>query len=363
MARALAAANQAGAEQLLITNPVDVGYLTGFLGGDSFLLLGAGEDHRPVIISDFRYEEELHPLKRFCNIHIRTGQMVEAVAALLADLGVGQLGLQSEHVTLAMRRALGRQAKGVELIETAGILTTLRARKDASEVALIQKAVRIGQDALEAVLKVIDKKVGRGGSMTEVQIAALLEMEMKARGSSKPSFESIVAARSKGSLPHYRPGTVLLSRNQPLLIDWGAIWNGYHGDMTRTLCWGKWPRKLADVYRVVLEAHQRAASALRAGRTTVEIDKIARDLIAEAGYGDRFGHGLGHGIGLDIHENPRLTHMADPAPLEAGHVVTIEPGVYLPGVGGVRIENDYLVTDTGAKCLCTMPKDLDWATR
>jgi Xaa-Pro aminopeptidase len=188
-------------------------------------------------------------------------------------------------------------------------------------------------------------------------------MEMKSRGSSKPSFETIVAARAKGSLPHYQPGSVKLTRNQPLLIDWGAIWKGYHGDMTRTLCWGSWPRKLASVYAIVLEAHQLAAGQLRAGMSTFEIDKIARDHITAAGYGERFGHGLGHGIGLDIHENPCLSHMAEPVALEPGHVVTIEPGVYLPGVGGVRIENDYVVTTSGAKCLCTMPKDLDWATR
>lgn len=362
LSRAVQASHTAGAAHLLVTSPVDVGYLTGFLSGDSYLLV---DGQRPVIISDFRYEEELEPLRPTCDVLIRKRSMVEAVVGLLADLGVSQLGVQAEHMTLAIRGSILRQAKGIDLVETSGIVAELRARKDDTEVALLRKAIRIGQDALQATLKVVDRKVGRGrgGSMTEMEIASILESEMKARGSAKPSFETIVAARNKGSLPHYRPGSVKLSRNQPLLIDWGATWQGYHGDMTRTMCWGRWPKKLAEVYRVVHEAHEMAASQLRAGKTTLEIDKVARDHITAAGYGERFGHGLGHGIGLEVHENPRLTHMLEPSPLEAGHVVTIEPGVYLPGVGGVRIENDYLVTEGGAECLCTLRKDMEWATR
>jgi Xaa-Pro aminopeptidase len=186
---------------------------------------------------------------------------------------------------------------------------------------------------------------------------------MKCRGSPKPGFETIIAARANGSHPHYRPGPQKLGRNQGLLIDWGATYAGYHGDMTRVVCWGKWPKQLAEIYAIVLEAHEAAAAALRPGALTREIDKIARDIITGAGYGEQYGHGLGHGIGLDGHEEPRLSHMMAGTPLEPGHMVTVEPGIYLPGVGGVRIEDDYLITARGSENLCSLPRSLKWATR
>lgn len=344
----------------LVTNPVDVGYLTGFLGGDSYLLLGG---RRPMVISDFRYEEELEPLKPFCDVVIRTKAMTDAVAAAAMELGVQRLGVQGEHMTLGLRQALGTRVRGVKLIETSGLVSRLRVKKDAGELALIRKAIRIQEQALEAVLPWIGKTLKATGSVSEQAIAAELEREMKVRGSSKPGFETIVGAGANGSLPHYRPGPFKLKRNQPLLIDWGAIFQGYHGDMTRVFCWGKWPAKIAEIYRIVQDAQEMSAAALRPGRTTVDVDRIARDYIAAHGYGERFGHGLGHGMGLDGHEEPRLSHMGEPRPLEPGMVVTIEPGIYLPGVGGVRIEDDYVITAKGAENLCTLPKSLAWATR
>ncbi|MGD9691036.1 MAG: M24 family metallopeptidase [Phycisphaerales bacterium] len=368
----LAATSKPAVEHLLITNPSDVAYLTGFLGGDSYLLVsapGAGGSEkasRPIIISDFRYQEELEPLKPFCRVHIRSGAMTEAVGAVLAERRIKELGLQAEHMTLAGRKMLAQAARSVRLVETVGLVSSLRAVKDASEVAHLRAAIRIQEAALKATLPAITRALARNagrGSISEAEIAAVLESEMKTRGSSKPSFETIVAARAKGSLPHYRPGSVTLTRNQPLLVDWGAIHAGYHGDMTRVFCWGRWPARLRDAYTIVLEAHDLAAQALRAGALTTDVDAAARDHIKAAGLGDYFGHGVGHGIGLDIHEDPRVSHMARATPLVAGNVVTIEPGVYLPGVGGIRLENDYLVTEKGSENLCTLPLSLDWATR
>ncbi len=351
----------AGVPALLVTNPIDVAYLTGFLGGDSYLLVGPP---KAVIISDFRYQEELSEAASRCDIHIRKGSLVEAAAQVVGQAGVTRLGVQGEHMTLNLRQALGRQAKGVKLVETSGLIARQRLKKDDHEVGLIRRGVRIQQEALEAILPVIGRRLKkRAGSITEAEIAALLEAEMKTRGSSKPSFDTIVAARAMGSRPHYAPAAVKLTRGQPLLIDWGAIFKGYHSDMTRVICWGRWPRGLDEVYRIVLHAHEAAAAALAPGKSTREIDGVARGIIKDAGYGDRFGHGLGHGIGLDIHEEPRLSHNAADVALEPGHVVTIEPGIYLPGVGGVRIEDDYLITERGARNLCTLPKTLEWASR
>lgn len=350
------AIRKAGAGHLLVSNPLDVAYLTGFHGGDSYLLVG---EHRPIIISDFRYEEELEVVRGLANVRIRRGAMSAAVVGLLNELRVKLLGIQSEYMTLAERdvlvHALGRGGSK-RLMPTTGLVASMRAIKDETEIALIRHAVRIQEAALLAVLPTI--KAGQ----TELEVAARIEAEMKSRGSSQPGFATIVAARANGSFPHYRPHGVTLAKGQPLLIDWGAIYEGYHSDMTRTFSLGRWSPQMREIYLIVLEAQEMAAAALAPGRSTREIDAIARGHIAKAGYADRFGHGLGHGIGFNGHEDPRLSHMTGDAALEVGHVVTVEPGIYLPGVGGVRIEDDYVVTETGATRLCSLPKDLDWAT-
>jgi Xaa-Pro aminopeptidase len=222
---------------------------------------------------------------------------------------------------------------------------------------LITKAARIQEAALEAVFKYLKPGV------TEREVAGRLEAEMKMRGSREPGFQTIVAAGATGSLPHYRPEGRKLEKGKTVLIDWGAVYDGYHSDMTRVFSLGKWPSKIEEIYRIVLEAHEAAAAALAPGKTTQEIDGIARKIISDAGYGLQYGHGLGHGIGMNGHEEPFLSHMLAPVTLEAGNVVTIEPGIYLPGIGGVRLEDDYLVTASGSKNLCKMPRDLKWAKR
>ncbi|MBL8763900.1 MAG: aminopeptidase P family protein [Phycisphaerae bacterium] len=345
-----------GCAALLVTNPKDVAYLTGFLGGDSYLLVGAT---RSVLVSDFRYAEEVRVVEGIAEVFMRKGPLLDAATEVVRSAlsKSDPLAVQDEHVTVAQRRSMGRALKGRRVVGTNGLVSGLRMRKDASEVAHIRRAIRIGEAALSDVLE--ELKPG----MTELEIAGRLEWEMKRRGSVTPSFSSIVCARTNGSRPHHRPGTTRAGANSSVLIDWGAMWEGYHGDMTRTIALGRWPSELRDVYGLVRDAHEAAAAALAPGRTTVEIDAAARDVITGAGYGERFGHGLGHGIGLDIHESPMLSSVLPAFRLEAGHVVTIEPGVYLPGVGGVRIENDYLITERGAENLCRLPTSLEWATR
>lgn len=345
-----------GLDALLVTNPVDVGYLTGFLGGDSYLLIeGPAGASKPTILSDFRYEEELAPVKPLCEIVIRTRGMSEAALELVASQR-GRTGVQSEQITLAEYGALAASLGPQRVVPTTGLLAGLRAVKDSTEVSLIRAAIRVQEAALKAVLPTL--KPGQ----TELEVAARLESEMKVRGASAASFNTIVAARTNGSLPHYRPSRATLAAGQPLLIDWGAVVCGYRGDMTRAFALRKWPKQVKEIYAIVLEAFEAAAAAVHPGRTTLEVDRIARELIAKKGYGERFGHGLGHGLGMNGHEDPRVSHMAPPRPLEPGHVITIEPGIYLPGVGGVRIEDDFLVTADGAENLCTLPRDIGWAT-
>ena len=345
---------------LLVTNPKDVGYLTGFLGGDSYLLVPglAHKAPRPRIISDFRYKEELEPVASLADVFIRSKSMVEAIAEILGGPSgeeQSKVGVQAEHMTIAEKAVIGRKIGAKRLADTTGLIGKQRIIKDDSEIALIRKAARIQEAALEAVLPTI--KPGQ----TETEVAARIEAEMKTRGSSEPGFQTIVAAGPNGSLPHYRPKQKKLAAGKPVLIDWGAVYQGYHSDMTRTFSLGKFPSKIAEIYAIVLEAQQTAAAALAPGKMTTEIDGIARKIISKAGYGDFFGHGLGHGIGLMGHEEPRLTNMLTGTRREPGMVVTVEPGIYLPGIGGVRIEDDYAINDKGAVNLCSMKKDMEWA--
>lgn len=361
-----------GVAALLVTNPKDVGYLTGFLGGDSYLLvpadLGVSRTTIPTLISDFRYKEELEPVEaaKVARVFIRSNSMTEAVAeVLLAFFAQGgidadaRVGVQAEHMTIAEKatiaRRLGAGGKG-RLADTTSLVARQRLIKDAFEIGLIRKAAKLQEAALEAVLPTI--KPGH----TELEIAARLEAEMKSRGSSEPGFQTIVAAGPNSSLPHYRPGPKKLAAGKPVLIDWGAVYRGYHSDMTRTFTLGKWPAKVREIYQIVLEAQLAAAAALAPGKSSVDIDEVARKHITKHGYGDFFGHGLGHGIGLNGHEEPRLTNMLAPTKLVPGMVVTVEPGIYLPGVGGVRIEDDYVITEDGADNLCSLPKDIEWST-
>jgi len=260
-----------------------------------------------------------------------------------------------QHRTEFSKPIRAASKSSVKLVATRGVLSDLRAIKDAFEIRAIRKSVKLQEEAMEATLPQLE--VGQ----TETEVAAILEYEMRWRGADGPSFQTIAAARANGSKPHARPGSTRTASSRPLLIDWGARLDGYCSDMTRTFCFGRWPKVMREIYEVTLEAQIAACEAVRPGITGAELDAVARDIIEAAGYGDRFGHSLGHGIGLDVHEMPRIAKTAKAA-LEPGMIVTIEPGIYLPGVGGVRIEDDVLVTERGGKNLSRLPKDIEWAT-
>ena len=303
--------------------------------------------------------EELEPVKPLASLFMRKTGIQQAVAEVFASTRVDRCGFQAEHLTVAERDAIALAlGKGPQnrLVATKGVVGKMREIKDELEVSLIQKAVTLQEKALEATMPQI--KVG----MSEMEVAAILEAEMKSRGSSKPGFESIIAAKANGSLPHYRPSTeVKVTKGQPLLVDWGSTYKGYQGDMTRTFAMGVWPKKVKEIYEIVKDAQEMAAAALAPGKSTHEIDAIARDHITNAGYGEEFGHGLGHGLGLSK-EPPYLNPLYPDMKLEVGHVCTVEPGIYLPGIGGVRIEDQYVITEKGAKNFCSLPKDIEWST-
>ncbi len=345
-----------GLDALLITNPADIRYLTGFRGEDSYAVVGS---RGLVVISDFRFQEELARLNGHVRVHIRgAGPMMNAVrdVALAARPAPGRIGVQAEHVSLEQRRLLAAAVGARRITPVAGLLAEVRLIKDASEIGLLRRALRIQEEALIATLESI--RPGQSESL----IAARLEYEMKARGAEGISFAPIVAAGANGSLPHAVPGEAKVANGKPLLIDWGARVGGYCADLTRTFTFGRWPKPLASVYQVVLRAQEAAIQAIRPGARAADVDAVARDIISMAGYGDQFGHSLGHGIGLNVHENPRLARTSKDV-LRPGMVVTVEPGVYLPGIGGVRIEDDVLVTERGHEVLSSLPKSIEWATR
>jgi Xaa-Pro aminopeptidase len=341
------------ADALLVSYYPDVSWLTGFEGDDSWALLTA---EAIWLISDFRYAEQIARECPWVNAIMRKKRLSEELIKICRKARTRVLAIQQESVTLRQQAAIAEFTKpaGIRLKAIPEVLVQLRNVKDSNEIALIEQAVMIAEHSFDAL------KVHLKAGQTENEIAGLLVYEMRRRGASNASFDPIVAAGANGSLPHYRPGAVKLQNNSALLVDWGALFNGYRSDLTRMIFLGDPPRKIREIYQIVLEAQEAALAAIKPGVQGKKIDKIARDIIAKAGYGSAFGHSLGHGIGRDIHEQVSLSQRADVI-LTSGMVVTVEPGIYLPGVGGVRIEDDVLVTDNGYRVLSRLPKTLNSA--
>ncbi len=344
-------------DALLVTTEKDIWYLTGFLGHDSLLVVWAGGT--AAIISDPRYDEFLDPWKGGQIAEVVMGQrhrLEESVASLLSSSSTARLGVQGETMTLARRSKLAAAVDSLEVVETTGLVSRLRMRKDAGEIALIERAINVQQDALEAAL------TGLEVGMSEMHFCAILEYEMKIRGSFAPAFDTMIASGPRSSVIHYQTSDRAIGEGT-LLIDWGAIVDGYHSDLTRTISIGPLPTKVAEMYAIVFDAQAAAIDAIKPGKTCAEIDAIARKVIRDAGYGDYFGHGLGHGLGMDTHEPPFFNNLQTDVALEPGMVMTVEPGIYLPGIGGVRIEDDVLVTENGSRVLSNFPKRIDEVER
>ncbi len=341
-----------GADALLVGHSTDIRYLTGFGGHDSLLLV-TGENAPPVIITDPRHDQLLEPWRRANAAVVVMGtrhRLAGSARAACEGRGIATIAIQSEHVTVAARKHLEAGLSGIRIVETDGLVGTLRMCKDPLEVAAIEQAIGIHQDAMQAALTRLSP------GMTELELAAAIEYEMKIRGASSPSFDTCVSAGANSAIIHYDTGQDHIEEGT-LLVDWGAVAGGYCSDMTRTYGIGGLPPKVAELYDIVLEAQLAAIDACGPGRSCAEVDGVARKIITDAGYGEQFGHGLGHGLGLDVHEAPYFNAQSTDVRLEPGMVMTVEPGIYLPGVGGVRIEDDVLITDDGCRVLTNFPKD------
>ncbi len=338
-------------ESLLITSATNVGYLTGFTGDDSYLLLSAD---RCVMLSDQRFTTQLEEECPDLEAEIRGPgkKMLESVAGVLKKLKLTTVGFEASSMTVALHSTLSAALPKCELVETTGWVEQLRMIKDRDEIDRTRRACQLARRAFEVVRATLTPE------MTELQVAADLEYQARRFGGKCMSFPSIVAVGPRAALPHANPTAQHLGADDFVLIDWGVNEGLYVSDLTRILVTGKILPKLRKVYGVVLKAQLAGIKAIRPGVTAEAVDQAARSVIAKAGYGKQFGHSLGHGVGLEVHESPRLGAGQDLV-LKPGMIVTVEPGIYLPGWGGVRIEDDVLVTRDGHEVLSSVPKDLD----
>lgn len=343
-----------GVDAFLVSHELNVSWLTGFTGDSSWLVITA---NKAVILSDSRYETQIAEECPGLEMVIRrTDQKVSDMACnLVNSLKTKRLGVEGHVVTIETRDTLAGGLANAEIVPISmRIENELRCIKDADEIAETRKAVQIagrGLDFLRATLR---------PDQTERDVAYELEHAMRKIGAAGVAFPAIIAAGDRAALPHYRPGDRKVGDYDHLLIDWGAqMHSGYKSDLTRTLVFGKPSAKFAKVYNTVLEAQKQAIALIRPGTKCGDVDKAARGYIADQGFGKRFGHGLGHGIGTFIHEQPRFSP-GSTTELKPGMIVTVEPGIYLPGWGGVRIEDDVLVTKDGCEVLSAhIPKELD----
>jgi Xaa-Pro aminopeptidase len=345
-------------DALLVDSLVSVRYLTGFSGSNGLVLAVGDTDgaelgaHR--FLSDFRYATQ--SAEQVPDAFAREIVAEDLLAALASSLAAssGRLGFDDANVTVKRHAQLAELlGSGWQLIPSAGAVERLRAVKDEGEIARIRAASELADEALRGLLE--GGLVGR----SERDVALELELRMRRLGAQAPSFPSIVAAGAHGALPHGQPRAEPIPRDVLVTIDWGAYHEGYCSDCTRTFATGEGiSAQAGEIYELVLHAQEQGLAAVRPGSSGREVDAVARAVIEAAGHGEEFGHGLGHGVGLEIHEGPRLSRTAGEEPLQVGNVVTVEPGVYVAGVLGVRIEDLAVVRDGAQEVLTSLPKEL-----
>mgnify|MGYP006281532947 CR=1 FL=1 len=340
-----------GLDSYWVVSHVNVRYLTGFTGHESTLLVTRD---RSFLVTDFRYQEQAEDETEVDEIVCRTRGMGPEVGGLCHKLGLPSMGVTAANLTHADWVSVTSRAPEVDVKSLKqGPVEKMRITKTDAEVEKIRRAVNVCEAAFKECVKHVEP------GKTENWIAGRLEYEMRARGAERAAFETICAVDERGSLPHAAAGEQTARKGSMVLVDWGACVEGYHSDLTRVICTDKMPDKLREPAETVVDAQQEALACLGAGTPCNEVDRAARYVITRAGYGKYFGHGLGHGVGLEIHEAPRLSARDDTI-LRAGMVLTVEPGIYLPGVGGIRVEDTALVTTDGCEVLSSLSKIINF---
>lgn len=335
-------------DAIYITSEINQRYITDFNFSDGSVLI---TKEKSYVLTDFRYIEAARAKVKGDFEILTPNRRENYLLDLCRENHVETLAVEEGSISYAQYISLGKRLEGIKLTEGHGFIEDLRIHKDASEVADIVAAQRIAEKAFAELLPMI--KAG----VTETELALELEYKMRRHGASDISFETICVSGSASALPHGEPRPVPIEKGF-LTFDFGAVVNGYHSDMTRTVVIGKADEDIKHLYNTVLHAQVAAIEAVTEGASNAEIDKIARDIIDNAGYAGRFGHGLGHGVGLQIHEAPSLSAYAGDSKLEVGHIVTVEPGIYIEGKYGCRIEDMVEIIPGGARNLTECPKEL-----
>ncbi|WP_040951369.1 M24 family metallopeptidase [Gorillibacterium massiliense] len=339
---------ESGLDALFVTNPFNRRYLTGFTGTSGYVLITADE---AWFLTDFRYTEQAAEQVRDFSIVMHKPAVIETVKELLDAAKIKRLAFEQGDLIYGTYLDYSAKLGDITLIPTSNLVEGLRDIKDEEEIAVLEEAADLADKTFTHILGYLKPGI------TEWDVALEMEMFMRKNGAASSSFDTIIASGERSALPHGVASSRVLHGDEFVTMDYGALYKGYCSDITRTVVLGKATEKHREIYKIVLEAQLTCLAGLKPGMTGQEGDALARDVIAKAGYGDRFGHGTGHGIGLEIHENPRLGKLSDTV-LKPGMVVTVEPGIYLPGFGGVRIEDDVVVTETGIRVITKSTKEL-----
>ncbi|MFV8827952.1 M24 family metallopeptidase [Alkalihalobacterium sp. APHAB7] len=336
-----------GIDGLLIASPYNRRYMTNFTGTAGVALVSEKE---AKFITDFRYVEQAQTQAAGFEVVQHTGPIFEEVAKQAQNMGISQLGFESDHTTYQTFEIYKKQVQG-NLIPVSGVVEKLRLIKDEREIKIITAAAEIADAAFDHITKYI-----RPG-LTELDVANELEFFMRKQGAASSSFDIIVASGLRSALPHGVASDKVIEKGELVTLDFGAYYQGYCSDITRTLAVGQISDELRRIYDTVLEAQKRGMDGIKPGLTGKQADALTRDYITEQGYGEYFGHSTGHGLGMEVHEGPSLSTKSDTI-LEPGMIVTVEPGIYISGVGGTRIEDDTLITEDGNRSFTKSTKEL-----
>lgn len=334
-------------DAVLVTDIKNIRYLCGFSGSEGALLISSST---AWFLCDSRYTAQ-------ATVEVQGAEVrecvlrLETLQALALENGLKRIGFEAAHTSVRAFRKISAALSGIELVELGEVFDDIRTCKDSLEIELLAAVARLASQSLTAILPLIRPGV------RESEIALELEFEMRRRGADGRAFDFIVASGVRGAMPHGRASDKVVQSGELVTIDFGALKDAYHSDETVTIACGEPGIREREIYAVVKEAHDRAIGQVRPGVSCKDLDAVARDYICEHGYGEYFGHGLGHGVGLEIHEKPTLSPRSE-AVLEAGMVITVEPGIYIPGFGGVRIEDTLVVTSDGYRVLTNVDKQL-----
>jgi len=338
---------ETGIDGLLVTSEINRRYITDFTGTAGVALI---TDSQALFITDFRYTEQAKEQAKSFTVIEHKIPIAEEIAKQIQQLHIKKLGFEQTNVTYEAYKRY-EEVFQTELVPVSNLIESLRLIKTEEELSIIKEADKIADQAFEHILTFIKPGI------KEIDVANELEFTMRQAGATSSSFDIIVASGYRSALPHGVASNKKIAPGELITMDFGALYKGYCSDITRTVAVGEISEELNNIYHIVLEAEKRGVEGIKAGMTGKEADQLTRDYITEKGYGPNFGHSTGHGVGLEVHENPRLAKTSDDV-LEKNMVVTVEPGIYVPNVGGCRIEDDIIITESGNEVITHSPKEL-----